>query len=441
VAPAAEAFISRNIHMSVSVIIGGQWGDEGKAKIIDYLARDADYVVRYQGGANAGHTVVADGKRFAFHLVPSGVLYPTVSCVLGGGMVIDPLALAAEIDEIVAEGIDVDGRIVISEQAHLVMPYHIALDGASETKLGKRAIGTTRKGIGQTYTDKAARRGVRAGDFLRTRSDLEQLLTKKIRKNNRMIRRLGGSPVPVTKTVAELLRVKRELEPLITDTRVVLWKALDENRNILLEGAQGTFLDLDHGTYPFVTSSNPTVGGAIVGTGLPVQALVRIIGIFKAYCTRVGNGPFPTEDLRKKGEKLRELGNEYGTTTGRPRRCGWFDAVAARTAVRLNGMTEIALTKLDVLDTFDEIKVCTSYRCGGSRLEYFPNDVRSLARCKPHYEVMEGWKESTNSAERSELPRKAAAYVSYLEELIGCRVNLVSTGPERAAMIKLSARG
>ncbi len=425
--------------MSVSLIVGGQWGDEGKAKIIDYLARDADYVVRYQGGANAGHTVVADGKRFAFHLVPSGILYPDVRCVLGGGMVIDPLALAREIDEIVAEGINVDGRIAISEQAHLVMPYHIALDGASENRLGARAIGTTRKGIGHTYTDKTARRGVRAGDFLRTRGDFEELLRKKIRENNRTIRQLGGSPVPVTKAVTELLRVKRKLEPLIADTRVLLWDAIDKKKNILLEGAQGTFLDVDHGTYPFVTSSNPTAGGAIVGTGLPPQSLVRIIGIFKAYCTRVGNGPFPTEDLHKKGEKLRDLGNEYGTTTGRPRRCGWFDVVAARTAVKLSGITEIALTKLDVLDTFDEIKVCTSYRCGKSRLEYFPNDVRSLVRCKPHYEVMEGWKENTNSADRSELPRKAAAYVSYLEELVGCRVNLVSTGPERSAMIKLFA--
>jgi adenylosuccinate synthase len=425
--------------MSVSLIIGGQWGDEGKAKIIDYLARDADYVVRYQGGANAGHTVVAEGRRFAFHLLPSGILYPQVTCILGGGMVIDPMALANEIDHVVGKGIDVEGRILVSEQAHLVLPYHVLADRASETKLGSRSIGTTRKGIAPAYTDKAARSGIRVGDFLRTRSDLEQLLSQKIREKNRTLKQLGVSVLPVSKTVALLMGVKKKLEPLITDSRVVLWTALEKKKEILLEGAQGTLLDIDHGTYPFVTSSHPTVGGAVIGTGLPASALKRVIGIFKAYCTRVGNGPFPTEDRQKKGDRLRELGNEYGTTTGRPRRCGWFDAVAARTAVKLNGITDVALTKLDVLDTFGEIKVCTSYRCGKKRLEYFPNDVRSLARCKPHYEVLEGWKEKTNTANRSELPSKAAAYVSYLEELIGCRIDLVSLGPERDAMIKLSS--
>jgi len=426
--------------MSVSLIIGGQWGDEGKAKIIDYLARDADFVVRYQGGANAGHTVVAEGRKFAFHLIPSGILYPKVTCVLGGGMVIDPIALADEIDGVVEQGIDVDGRIVISEQAHLVMPYHIALDGLSETKLGSKSIGTTRKGIAPAYTDKAARRGIRVGNFLRPRSELETLFTKKIRENNRVLRSFGASPIPISKTVDDLMSLKRNFESMIADSRVILWEALDADKEILLEGAQGTLLDMDHGTYPFVTSSHPTVGGAISGSGLPAQSLKRVVGIFKAYCTRVGNGPFPTEDLRKNGDMLRELGGEYGTTTGRPRRCGWFDAVAARTAVRLNGVTDVALTKLDVLDTFSDIKVCTSYRCGKSRLNYFPNDVRSLERCKPRYEVLEGWCENTNTANRSELPRKAAAYVSYLEELIGCRIDLVSTGPERSAMIKLPAR-
>ncbi|MDH3217332.1 MAG: adenylosuccinate synthase [Candidatus Krumholzibacteria bacterium] len=426
--------------MSVSLIIGGQWGDEGKAKIIDYLARDADYVVRYQGGANAGHTVVVDGKRFAFHLLPSGLLYPKVTCLLGGGMVIDPIALSKEIDGVVAEGIEVKGRILISEQAHLVLPYHVLVDGASEAKLGARSIGTTRKGIAPAYTDKASRRGVRVGDFLRSRSELEQLLTQKIREGNKALRQLGASPLPVGKTVAELLRVKKRLEPMITDTRLTLWSALDKKKDILLEGAQGSLLDIDHGTFPYVTSSNPTVGGAIVGTGLPAHALGRVIGIFKAYCTRVGNGPFPTEDVRKKGDQIRKLGGEYGTTTGRARRCGWFDAVAARTVVRLNGITDVALTKLDVLDTFDDIKVCTSYRCGKKRLEYFPNDVRALERCKPHYEVMPGWKETTNRADRAELPAKAAAYVGFLEELIGCRIDLVSLGPDRNAMIRFSSR-
>ena len=423
--------------MPVSLIIGGQWGDEGKAKIIDYLARDADYVVRYQGGANAGHTVVVDGRRFAFHLLPSGVLYPHVTCILGGGMVIDPLALAAEIEKTAAEGFDIRDRFFVSEQAHLVLPYHQLMDKGSEAKLGRASIGTTKKGITPAYVDKIARQGVRMSDLLRSRSEFQDLLSRRIRTKNRALKSLGVARLPVAKTIDRILAVKKELEPLITDTRVVLWEALDKKKRVLCEGAQGTLLDIDHGTYPYVTSSHPTAGGAMVGTGLPPASIDRVVGIFKAYCTRVGNGPFPTEEKRKMGDTLRELGNEFGTTTGRPRRCGWFDAVAARTAVRLNGVTDIALTKLDVLDTLDEIKVCTSYRRGKKRLEYFPTDVRSLERCKPHYEVLQGWKVKTNSSDKTRLPRKAAAYVSYLEELVGCKVHLVSLGPDRHAMIQL----
>jgi adenylosuccinate synthase len=427
--------------MSVTTIIGGQWGDEGKAKIIDYLARDADYVARYQGGANAGHTVVVEDKRFAFHLVPSGILYPQITCILGGGMVIDPIALAGEMDQVAAEGIEIAGRILISEQAHVVMPYHILMDKVSEKRLGAASIGTTCKGISPAYVDKVGRDGMRMYDFLRSRSDLEQFLTQRIRKKNKQLRQLDMSPVPVGKMVEQIARLKKRLEPLITDTRVTLWNAVAKEKKILLEGAQGTLLDIDHGTYPYVTSSNSSIGGAVVGTGLPPSAIDRVIGIFKAYCTRVGGGPFPTEDTKKNGERLRELGNEYGTTTGRPRRCGWFDAVAARTAVKLNGITEIALTKLDVLDGFDEIKVCTSYRCGSDRLDYFPTDVRVLERCRPHYEVFEGWRQDTVVGHKSELPTKAAAYVSYLEELVGCRIDLVSTGPERSAMIRRAQAG
>lgn len=426
--------------MSVSLIVGGQWGDEGKAKIVDYLARDANFVVRYQGGANAGHTVVVGDKRFAFHLLPCGILYPQVTCILGGGMVVDPFALGDEINHVLEEGIDVAGRILISEQAHVVMPHHTLLDGASETKLADNAIGTTRKGIGPAYNDKVGRRGVRMGDFLRPPSDFESFLGGKIRENNRVLKAAGVGPVPVSKTVDRFLKLRRALQPLITDTRVALWEADDAGKEILLEGAQGTLLDVDHGTYPFVTSSHPSVGGAAVGTGLPASSIRRVIGIFKAYCTRVGNGPFPTESNHKDGVRLRDLGNEYGTTTGRPRRCGWFDAVAARTAVRLNGITDVALTKLDVLDTFEEIKVCTSYRCGKGRIEYFPNNAGALRRCKPHYEVLEGWRQQTNSRERSELPSKAASYVSFLEEHIGCEIDLVSLGPERSAMIRWSSQ-
>lgn len=427
--------------MSVTLIVGGQWGDEGKAKIIDYLARDAQYVVRYQGGANAGHTVVVDDKRFAFHLLPSGILYPQVTCVLGGGMVVDPLALGDEIDHVVGEGIDVEGRILISEQAHVVLPYHILLDGASEKKLGRRSIGTTNKGITPAYVDKIGRRGVRMGDFLRSRADFMAFLSGKIRENNRRLKAFGIAPLPVTKTVETFLGIRNKLKPLITDTRVVLWDAADDGKEILLEGAQGSLLDIDHGTYPYVTSSHPTVGGAVVGSGLPANSIRRIVGIFKAYCTRVGNGPFPTEASRKDGERLRSLGNEYGTTTGRPRRCGWFDTVAARTVVRLNGITDIALTKLDVLDGFDEIKVCTSYRCGKDRMNYFPVGARSLERCKPHYEVLEGWRDRGDTTGGALLPPRAAAYVSFLEEYIGRRIDLVSLGPERSAMIRWSQGG
>jgi adenylosuccinate synthase len=423
--------------MPVTLVIGGQWGDEGKAKLIDYLAEDASYVVRYQGGANAGHTVVVDGARYAFHLVPSGILYPHVTCILGGGMVIDPIALAGEIDGIVAQGIDVGGRILISEQAHAVLPYHMRLDAGREKRLGSSSIGTTKKGISPAYMDKVGRKGVRMGDFLRSKSDAEELFSKKIREKNKELKRLGVAPVPVRATVDSLLKVKRKLQPLITDTRVVLWTALEKKKNVLGEGAQGTLLDIDHGTYPYVTSSSSSVGGAIAGSGLPPSSIDRVIGIFKAYCTRVGNGPFPTEELGKPAQTLREIGDEYGTTTGRPRRCGWFDAVAARTVVKLNGITDISITKLDVLDTFDEIKVCTGYRVGRKRYEYFPTDVRVLERCKPEYEIIKGWNKSTNSNGEPRLPRKAAAYVRYLEKLVGCRVHFVSLGPDRRAMVTL----
>ncbi|UCG51136.1 MAG: adenylosuccinate synthase [Candidatus Latescibacterota bacterium] len=424
--------------MPVTLVVGGQWGDEGKAKIIDYLARDSDYVVRYAGGANAGHTVVVDGARFAFHLVPSGILYPHATCVLGGGMVIDPIALANEIDGVKKKGIDVDGRIFVSDQAHVVFPYHIEMDAGTETRLGSSSIGTTRRGIAPAYVDKVGRKGVRMGDLLRPRAEVEQLFSKKFREKNKELKSLGLETLPVQESVERLLRARKKIQPLITDTRVILWSALEQKRKILCEGAQGTLLDVDHGTYPYVTSSSSSAGGAVAGAGLPPSSLERVIGIFKAYCTRVGNGPFPTEDKRRMGDKLRELGGEYGTTTGRPRRCGWFDAVAARTVVKLNGITEVAITKLDVLDSFDEIKICTSYRCGRRRLDYFPTNVRSLERCKPEYEVVKGWKKKTNSGGKPRLPRKAAAYVRYLEKLMGCRVHLVSLGPDRKAMVKLS---
>jgi len=421
--------------MPVTLVVGGQWGDEGKAKIIDYLARDADVVVRYQGGANAGHTVVVGAERFAFHLVPSGILYPRVTCVLGGGMVIDPVALVREIDGLVARGVDVGGRIRVSAQAHLVMPYHIRLDHASEERKGEGCIGTTGKGIAPAYADKAAREGVRMADLQRKSADLEALVRERVREKNRLLRAMGVPGVSARRVVADLFAARRRLLPLISDTRPFLWDALEHGRDVLCEGAQGSLLDIDHGTYPFVTSSSPSAGGAAIGTGLPPSAFKRVIGIFKAYCTRVGNGPFPSEDMGSDGNLLRELGNEYGTTTGRPRRCGWFDAVAARTSVRLNGITDIALTKLDVLDAFAHIKVCTAYRVGQRELDYFPADVADLDGVKPYYERFPGWK--TPSVARTSMPPRAMAYVRALEERASSRIALVSLGPERSAIVQV----
>jgi adenylosuccinate synthase len=422
--------------MPVTLVVGCQWGDEGKAKIIDHLARRADYVVRYQGGANAGHTVVANGERFAFHLVPSGVLYPHVVCVLGGGMVIDPIALASEIEGVVERGIDVGGRIFVSEQAHVVFPYHVRIDQGIETRLGASAVGSTGKGITPAYVDKVGRRGVRMGELLRPTAEVVELFSEKIRENNKTLRSLGVPPLPVKKTVETLVRATKKIQPMITDTRLIVWSGLEDNKRVLCEGAQGTLLDIDHGTYPYVTSSSASVGGALVGAGVSPSSVDRVIGIFKAYCTRVGNGPFPTEEKGKIGQRIRELGGEYGTTTGRPRRCGWFDGVAGRTVVKLNGITEIALTKLDVLDSFERINVCAAYRCGSKRYRYFPTTIRELERCKPDYDVLEGWKEKTGEDGRTELPQMAEAYVTYLEELVGCNVRLVSLGPDRRAIIE-----
>ena len=312
------------------------------------------------------------------------------------------------------------------------------MDRSSEAKMGSSRIGTTGKGIAPAYVDKFARQGVRVGDLRRGPSELATLLARKIRQKNRQLRQLGFDPIPVGKTVDALVRVRRKILPLVADTRLLLWSAIDEGKNVICEGAQGTLLDIDHGTYPYVTSSSVSIGGAVAGTGMPASAMTQVIGIFKAYCTRVGNGPFPTEDHGAPGERLRELGREYGTTTGRPRRCGWFDAVAARTAIRLNGITDMVLTKLDVLDTFEHIKVCTSYRRGKEELRYFPTDASSLNRYKPQYETLEGWVEKTNSRDKSTLPAKATEYVHYLESQVGCKIHLVSLGPERDAVMKLS---
>ena len=423
--------------MPVTLVVGGQWGDEGKAKIIDYLARDVDFVVRYQGGANAGHTVVVGAEKFAFQQVPSGILYPKVTCVLGGGMVIDPLALVAEIDRIVARGVDVRGRILVSAQAHLVMPYHVLLDCDSEDRRADGAIGTTRKGIAPAYADKARREGIRMADLLRKPAELRDLVGDRVRENNRILKARGMKPLAPKKVIDDVLAMRTRLAPLITDTRPVLWDAVAAGRRVLCEGAQGSLLDIDHGTYPYVTSSSCTAGGAATGTGLPPSAFERIVGIYKAYCTRVGNGPFPTEETGRVGDRLRELGHEYGTVTGRPRRCGWFDAVAARTVVKINGMTDIALTKLDVLDTFASVKVCNAYRGGKRTMDVFPADARDVEGVVPKYETRPGWKEATSGRRLEDLPRPAVEYIRHLEQLVACPIHLVSLGPERSAMVRM----
>jgi len=425
--------------MSITLVVGGQWGDEGKAKIIDCLARDAKFVVRFQGGANAGHTVVVGEERFAFHLVPSGILYPKTKCVLGGGMVIDPIELVKEIDLIKSRGIDVRDRIFISSQAHAVLPHHILMDRGSEEKMGIRRIGTTGRGIAPTYIDKVGREGFRMGEFLNPPEVFSEYVRKVARDKNRRLARMGLTSVSPSKMEHEFSRVRRKLRPMITDTRIMLWDAIDRGESILCEGAQGALLDIDHGTYPFVTSSSSTAGGAAVGAGIPPSAIQRVVGILKAYCTRVGNGPFPTEDTGPFGEQMRDIGREFGTTTGRPRRCGWFDAVVARTAARLNGFTEIALTKLDVLNGFDEIQVCTHYRLGRSRVDYFPTDAKIVARCKPQYEKLPGWKAPLSSTVDAPLPRKAMNYIRTLEKLIGCKISMVSLGPERKSIVELAA--
>jgi adenylosuccinate synthase len=429
--------------MPVTLIIGGQWGDEGKegkAKIIDHLAPTSDIVVRYQGGANAGHTVVVGDDRFAFHLVPSGILYPEVTCILGGGMVIDPIALVREIEGVKARGVNVSGRVFISSQAHVVLPYHKALDRGSEEKKGRDKIGTTQKGISPAYSDKVARTGVRMSDLAKGPSEVTELLRKRVREKNRLLKDMGVRPVSPKETVDSILAARKKLLPMITDTRPILWDALDDGRSILCEGAQGTLLDIDHGTYPYVTSSSAAAGGAAIGAGLPPSSFTRVIGIFKAYCTRVGNGPFPTEDDGEDGERLRQVGNEYGTTTGRPRRCGWFDAVAARTVVKLNGITDIALTKLDVLDGFGKIKLCTSYKVGNKTLDYFPTDTSLLDKCRQQYEEAEGWGVPTAGLSASTLPPQVTDYIRRLESLVGCRVSFASVGPERGAIYAIPDR-
>src|SRR5437764_14627780 len=423
----------------VIVVIGAQWGDEGKGKVVDLLAERFDVVARYQGGHNAGHSVKVGDKSYALHLIPSGIIHPGKTCVLGNGMVIDPIAFFAEADRLSAQGLQVTpARVKVSSRAHLILPYHRALDHTSEERLGNEKVGTTLRGIGPAYEDKAGRRGIRVADAL-----VPEVLRSRIERNledaNRIIEAYGGQRLDADTMVMETAFLVERLAPFITDTSHFLNQAAASGKTILLEGAQATLLDVDHGTYPFVTSSSTVVGGALVGTGLAPKRLNGVLGIVRTYTTRVGEGPFPTEMLESEselGQLIRERGREYGASTGRPRRCGWFDAFATRYAAEINGFTSVALTKLDVLDALDEIKVCVGYNLNGKKCESLPAVSQDLRRVEPIYETLPGWKSETlGITDLRELPPKAREYINFLSNQIGVEIGLVSTGPERSQTI------
>lgn len=422
--------------MSVVIVVGAQWGDEGKGKIVDLLSENFDLVARYQGGANAGHTVIIRDKKYVLHLIPSGILHPHAECVIGNGVVIDPLALLEEIRLLENEGIGVQGRLWISQKAHLIMPYHKLLDTASEEKEGAQKIGTTGRGIGPAYVDKANRKGIRIVDLL-DRELFEQKLRRNLNEKNEVLNKIYGKlPLDVESIVREYLEFDRLIDPYIKDVSVYVNNAIEEGKSVLLEGAQGTLLDVDHGTYPFVTSSNPVSGGACIGVGIGPTRITEVMGVMKAYTTRVGAGPFPTELNGAEGEFLRREGQEFGATTGRPRRCGWFDGVVARYAIRVNGIDSLAITKLDVLDKLERIQVCTGYRFNGKMLMEFPTDPRILQGCQPEYQTLPGWRQPTNEARRWEdLPAVARQYLEFLENLTGCAIKIVSVGSQRSQTI------
>jgi adenylosuccinate synthase len=410
------------------VVLGAQWGDEGKGKIVDLLTPHFSIVGRYQGGHNAGHTVFVNGTKFILRLIPSGILHPGITCVIGNGVVVDPAALFAEVDELARNGVDVANRILISDKAHLILPYHRDLDLLSEARRGERKIGTTSRGIGPAYEDKIARRGIRVGDLADPKG-LEQNVRDNVMARNRLVQDSTMDWKPV---YDQLLRHAERMRPMIRDVSVLLTEAMRAGQSILFEGAQGTLLDIDHGTYPFVTSSNASVGGVCTGLGIPPRAIGRVLGVVKAYTTRVGEGPLPTELTGDMGNRLRESGNEYGAVTGRPRRCGWYDAVAVRYAARINGLDGLALTKLDVLDGLERIDICTAYRCRDRTITEFPSDVAMLAQCEPVYESMPGWSAPTAGVRAfAKLPDAARAYIARLEEVSGVRAAIVSTGSER----------
>jgi adenylosuccinate synthase len=417
------------------VVVGAQWGDEGKGKLVDVLAERADLVIRYQGGANAGHTVVVGDRQFVLHQIPSGILHGQATCIVGNGVVLDPETFFAELDQLGTQGIDIAGRLFVSDRAHLVLPYHKLLDQASEKQ---QQIGTTGRGIGPTYEDKIGRRGIRVADLCRTEG-VREVLEGRIARANQLLELMGASARAELDQHVELAeRLGARLRPLARDTGLLAWQAIRDGRRVLLEGAQGAMLDVDHGTYPFVTSSTTTAGGAAVGAGIGPTEIDGVLGVVKAYTTRVGNGPLPTEAEPELEEQLRTLGGEFGATTGRPRRCGWFDAPVVRYSVRVNGLTGLAVTKLDVLDTFAEIPVAVGYRLDGEDCHGMPSDVEALERVEPVYETLPGWQRSTTAARTlAELPPAARAYLDRVQDLAEAPIRYVSVGTRRDQIIEV----
>jgi len=417
--------------MSTKVVIGAQWGDEGKGKIVDVLSESAEWVVRYQGGNNAGHTVEVGDEKYVLHLIPSGILHESKKAVIGHGVVLDPIGLLKEVEGLRKRGLSLEGRLLISDRTHVVLPYHKLIDAGRENTEGATKIGTTQRGIGPTYADKINRVGIRMGEFLR--DDYKEVLKARFEERNQFLKEQGFTPMNLEESFAEICAAVEAVKPFITDTITLLYQAIKRGDSILFEGAQGTMLDVDCGTYPFVTSSSPTSGGAGTGTGVPPNRIEHVMGVCKAYTTRVGEGPFPTELFDDDGKTLGEVGHEFGATTGRSRRCGWFDGVVARYSVMVNGIDTWAITKLDVLDGFDTVKLCTSYEANGKTYDVLPSDIRVLEACTPIYEEHPGWKSDTTGVRSfADLPENAQKLLVRIEEITEAPIELISVGPRRA---------
>lgn len=418
--------------MSVNLVVGAQWGDEGKAKVIDYLSKDVDFVARFQGGANAGHTVIFDGKKFILHLIPSGILYPHTTCLIGNGLVFDVEKFFAEIDNLESQGINTEGRLFVSPDTHLVLPYHKTQDALEEEKY---KIGTTKRGIGPAYTDKISRKGIRVRDLLDGKNFVAKVkMNAETKTKTFKALYRENFDEDLTAFIDDYLKLADRLRPYVKNITYFLNEQISQDKNVLIEGAQGALLDIDFGTYPFVTSSNCTAGGAATGLGIPPSKLTKVTGVFKAYLTRVGSGPFPSEMEEEQAETVRKAGGEFGSTTGRPRRCGWFDAVAGRFSVMINGITDVALIKLDVLDQIEKIKVCVAYEFEGKRIERFESDLKILEKCKPIYEEFDGWKSNTSEVRSFDaLPKNAQKFINRISELLEAKISIISISPDRKA--------